>query len=421
MILLFYRLHRHERGQVGLFLVFSMVWIFAIIVLVWNTGRVTAAKVRMQTAADSAAYGAAVITSRSTNIAAGTNTLILRNASAEVLAAASVLTAAHINANWVKYSETLCDGIPPCAAIVYAYLLVSEGPAAWDALFPAITVAGRELWTRSLHRQIIAIHAFQKEMVAECPERVEALRQSLQQQMACRVVYSTIAPPPAGIRSPDIPNDVTRIYPPLKIPSFAQAASITATVFWKRVRDDRQGIEDALEPVVHGEGQEVWRLWTNTMTAVVALASLQRHFMVLSTQDWLSERALLEEARDQERRRRFSLIAAASSSGGAHGLLIPSQYGRGVNRPDTVAAVAQAETANGLDRRSITAIEAAAAAADGDYTYVLRPWRVWTRRGWHWQPRLSARDAVAEYADEDHGLRSFFDDLGISVDDLRDR
>ncbi|MHC4786666.1 MAG: pilus assembly protein TadG-related protein, partial [Planctomycetota bacterium] len=77
-----HRLHRCRRGNISILVLVMGLVFFALAAMVWNTGKVTSAKIEAQTAADSAAYASAVWTSRAMNITTGTNMLILRHQTA---------------------------------------------------------------------------------------------------------------------------------------------------------------------------------------------------------------------------------------------------------------------------------------------------------------------------------------------------
>ena len=122
------RLHRCQRGNVSLLVLFMGLVFYAVIAMTWNTGEVTAAKIETQTAADSAAYTSAVWTSRAVNVVAATNQLALRDASA-----LGVAVAVGIEGIWIlaweiyyfaQYIAPLFSGLPWTAPALAAQLAI---------------------------------------------------------------------------------------------------------------------------------------------------------------------------------------------------------------------------------------------------------------------------------------------------------
>ena len=70
------RLHRDERGTVSILTVFSLLMFTMLLVMITNVGRHLDDKVRMQNAADAAAYSGGVVVSRGMNAIAFTNHLL---------------------------------------------------------------------------------------------------------------------------------------------------------------------------------------------------------------------------------------------------------------------------------------------------------------------------------------------------------
>jgi hypothetical protein len=90
------RIHRDERGNLGILLLMCIVALSALIGFVWNTGEYVTRRRHAQLAADAAAHGAALWTSRTTNLVSATNMLISENGSAQVIWSAVSPTATSI-------------------------------------------------------------------------------------------------------------------------------------------------------------------------------------------------------------------------------------------------------------------------------------------------------------------------------------
>src|SRR5580704_17973960 len=61
------RLHRDERGSMSIVSVFALMFLAMLLGMVMNAGRQVDGKIRMQTAADSAAYSGGVVLARGMN------------------------------------------------------------------------------------------------------------------------------------------------------------------------------------------------------------------------------------------------------------------------------------------------------------------------------------------------------------------
>ena len=61
-------LHRDERGVISILTVFAMLMLTALLGMVMNVGRQVDGKIRMQNAADAAAYSGGVVLARGMNL-----------------------------------------------------------------------------------------------------------------------------------------------------------------------------------------------------------------------------------------------------------------------------------------------------------------------------------------------------------------
>src|SRR5579862_3829234 len=70
------RLHRDERGSMSIVSVFAVLFLAMLLGMVMNAGRDVDGKIRMQNAADSAAYSGGIVLARGMNTLAFTNHLL---------------------------------------------------------------------------------------------------------------------------------------------------------------------------------------------------------------------------------------------------------------------------------------------------------------------------------------------------------
>src|SRR5271157_3317179 len=70
------RLHRDERGSMSIVSVFAVLFLAMLLGMVMNVGKHIDGKIRMQNAADSAAYSGGVVLARGMNTLAFTNNLL---------------------------------------------------------------------------------------------------------------------------------------------------------------------------------------------------------------------------------------------------------------------------------------------------------------------------------------------------------
>lgn len=79
------RIHRDERGGIGILLLMTVLALAALMGLAWNTAENSIRRRHVQMAADATAHASAMWMSRGTNIISATNMLICQNSSAEVI------------------------------------------------------------------------------------------------------------------------------------------------------------------------------------------------------------------------------------------------------------------------------------------------------------------------------------------------
>ncbi len=79
------RCHRDDRGALSVLILLTIFTLVGLIAMVWNTAEYSVRRRHVQAAVDAAAQSAAVWTSRTTNLVAASNQVIVENASAEVI------------------------------------------------------------------------------------------------------------------------------------------------------------------------------------------------------------------------------------------------------------------------------------------------------------------------------------------------
>jgi len=381
-----------------------IVWsLVGLVAMVWNTGGVVAAKMRVQAVADGAALAATTWTSRTTNLVTGANRMIVRLTSAQALAAAVPLTARDVKnqldqAEFVGtlltfsiYPATVAAGRVILAQVkIERALLIS-----WGAITaPAVAEAGS---ARILAR-IADLYEFQVALIRETPRLIERQRQAMEAAFRCEIVLT----------QPRHQGAQRQIEPPLKRGGAPQAVDF-AWLVHEQVLLDRRGWEQdlPLRGIILGRGTTYWRQNTNRTSPVMAAAITARgHFHVLSTHSLAAETGNIgSSVTDQHRIRFFTVLAAATPKRLYRPpLFYQPIFSRPVRGP---VAYAQGETYNSKE----------AAISLG-----VKPWRVWTPRGWHWRPRLSYSDGLFNALQFDRDFAGFLNDTEYRLDanaDLR--
>lgn len=95
------RFHTNDRGNMAMLLLLTIIVLWAMSGLIWNTGAMVSARISTQTAADTTAYTAATWNARTVNLVTGSNAQLVRITSAEAVAWAMPVTALWVILNWV--------------------------------------------------------------------------------------------------------------------------------------------------------------------------------------------------------------------------------------------------------------------------------------------------------------------------------
>ncbi len=373
--------HRDQRGGVGILLVLLAFVLVALIGMVWNTGEFSTRKMRAQAVADTAAYGAAQHNARALNLITASNKVIVRTASAEVLAISAVETLVIVGARLTDLSikaTKLMGGLWTFwAGVELAAQLVPE----WQAyvrfakqVFPAIRKVPQ------LRQRLRQLDSYQQAVVAQTPRWIEQQRSHIEIASGHQVYLTQAGAAKPGTVSPPVrPGDL---------------ASLQATLV-AQVNSDRKKLERMLRPIRLGGGQQTWLATTN-MTSLFIAGTTKHH--VLITQTFTAELAPSNYQRDTA----FTVLAVASTDWSTKPQpFIPRYFGKPVR---DVVAYGAAETFNGHDN-PVTGV-----------TGVVLPWRVWSKQGWWWRPRLTHAEALRltiQQSNQDQKLADMFQRAGI--------
>ncbi len=386
------RLHRCQRGNVSLLVLFMGLVFYTLTAMTWNTGELTSAKIEAQTAADSAAYTSAVWTSRAVNMIAATNPLALRDASA-----IGIATAALIEGIWVFGFQTLyfiqnivplLSGLPwtlpAIMPLLAAYMadLVLWIDFVIDTGWPVMPIYDMIVLGFHLHDLV----TYQGLWVSELPMLIAAQEAQLEAYYDCDVQLrlgngSPLISPPLHRGTPitcAVPLILRYLYDGLASGSWYQ--------------------EDTLKLMVIGRGKTGWLVgWAGGLLTSTLALSFQHH--VLKSQPQYSPLEFGPYGTgfitDPRTWADFTVVASArkrTSNESSKQLpryplrfMAPGVFGDGdEHRP---VAYAQAETFNGIDGLIST-------VNIGGFNLLqpvlsIYPWRVWTDWGWQWQPRLT--------------------------------
>lgn len=380
------RLHRDDGGAVGVLLVLFMFCLVGLIAMVWNTGEYATRSMKMQGVADTAAYSAAGWNARTCNLVTGSNMVIVRTASAEVIASASAATIASVTKRLqrlTKIARALMS-LPHPASVAAGTALMAKLVHEWAELGRFAAKVGRAIAKiPSLHKRNRKMYAFQKAMVAATPKLIDKQRKALMRQYNCHI-YLTQAWRSRRDRG-------GKVRPPLKR---GNPTSIIA-LLGNQVRKDRRGWNKTMSRLILGRGKKYWRRYTGSLT--VAIAAATGHH-VLVTQTGPIERG----PTNYQRNYYFTVIAAVASSRRQRPQpMMPNLF---TQRSRNLVAYATAETFNG-NEGGLTAV-----------TGIIKPWRVWSLNGFFWRPRLSQAEALRlalQARRRDRGLHSTFGQAGI--------
>ncbi|MEQ9617142.1 MAG: pilus assembly protein TadG-related protein [Phycisphaerales bacterium] len=384
------RLHRNNRGNISVLFILLAFVFYGSASLVWNTGHAVAAKMHTQTAADAGAYSAAVWTSRTMNMITGTNMMILRNHGAQVSAASAVAVTIGVPIFWAAEIARAVGCAPPpfnvpCIVAAVARVAVEIPPYASFVGNSAGQSFGN-LFSNTFPNRINEIHDFQRELVSEIPDTIEAQERNLERYYGVDIRFTVPG------------RSDGRVTPPLEEGNFVQTAALVAARWF--IQDNNwpdEGNFSGFNSV--GRSRTIWTA-TNVVTIAAMSAVHASDNYVLPTQ-----LVFLEIGPESlSERQPYTIVATAIERNASGGFLsMPGLFDSPIHPNDTVIAYAQAETVNGISER-----------LNHFPIPIPFPFRVWTTYGWQWQPRLTRGDQFRSAFSNDAGMRGLYAPIGVT-------
>ena len=411
------RLHCCRRGNISILVLLMGFVFYALAAMVWNTGKVTSAKIEAQTAADAAAYSSAVWTSRAMNVTTGTNMLILRHSTAITAAFSPILDTFMPPIFWAIQVVTDCASafVPPFVGV--AKCMATLAQVAWEAVNWAAFLV---MWGQGMAGlpdiigNMIDLWTYQLDWVNNiCPNAIEEQRAALEDYYDCDIMLAR-------------GDGAYPIRPPLQ-----RGNPLTYLIpYGARCYQESWASDDSwhnhifINLLVIGRAQLMWEIGFVIAFFVNWPSTGFLHHIPSSQPQW----SLLEfgpsarELVDADAWRPFTIIATArkrDSNATSRQpprqpltFMAPGLFGDPVNP----VAYAQAETYNPIDAHFVG-------------RFLPHPWRVWTPWGWQWQPRLSHGDpsAFLNPARASDSLvpgvattTNLFSDLGVTITNQTD-
>ena len=413
------RLHRCRRGNVSLLVLFMGFVFYAMLAMVWNTGKVTSAKIEAQTAADAAAYSASVWTSRALNLANGTNMRILQNSTAITGTLAVIPAIFFPPIEWARAIKSACTGpcsAGPAAAIACPVCLIStfllifslEIAPMWIPFVIEVVPALANVY--KLFINIAELHQYQIAWQSAVPDAIRLQTLALEKYFDCDIEI--------------IRGDGQAMVPPLHsgtpltfiVPFFLRA-------YYEQLYDDPgwygsdhlKGVDANTAPtggfrwMFVGKAKKWYkRLWI--ISALVGWIYGGFNHVVLTTTPVVSPLEFGPGFFDlffPSSWQQFTVVAAARKRTTNTESGQPPRYplrfmASGLFKSrDTVRpiAYAQAESYLGIDGLFMK--------------YIPFPYRVWSTWGWQWQPRLAHGNFVPARAG------TIFPDLSLNAADIQ--
>jgi hypothetical protein len=451
------RLHRSQRGNIAVLFLFLGIVFYCLMAMVWNTGKITSAKIETQTAADAAAYSSAVWTSRVMNMTVATNMLILRNASAHIAAAAAAITETGF-----QYALTMyliyragrcaldCPAPPPvfvnpvCYAACYgrAVLNYSWAQAALQQVAGTARVGINAYHSRKLLNRIDGLYKLQQDLITAAGKAIEEQRKAMEDYYDCDIYLMGWDPSGQAVSG-------DKIRPPLKrgrntslaFPLLARAGWEGYSPMhrsWRRSQEflafpgpGRMHLMEWFWPV---QARQIWMFASiaayaemvdfppglgSILAPLSALGvapintDVDRSHHVLTTQSGFLEYGPL----DLDEWKPFTIVAVArkrsdNTKSGQPPARPLDLMAPGLFRHQVVPmAYAQAETFHGIDGHVANAAGAwAPLRIIGAY-----PFRMWTTWGWQWQPRLNRGDQLGNAIQDDADFKSWLQEAGVNA------
>jgi hypothetical protein len=419
------RLHRCRRGNISILVLLMGLVFYAMAAMVWNTGKVTSAKIEAQTAADAAAYSSAVWTSRAMNVTTGTNMLILRHSTAITAALSPALFLTWMPpVFWAVRLATDCIpcftppfvGCPTCVATTARVILEA---ANWAAFLI--------IWGQGMARlpdiigNLSALWSYQSDWVNNiCPNSIDDQLTELEGYYDCDIRLAR-GDGTYPIRPPLHRGNPLTFFFPYGARCYMES--------WDSDDSWHNHVLIAPSPtppfgITIGRGRMAWEIgFVITFFGNWMATGFLHHVPV--SQPLFSPVEIGPSARellDADAWRPFTIIATARKRDSNVTSRQPPRQPLTFMAPgffdDPVnpVAYAQAETYNPIDAHLLG-------------RFLPHPWRVWTPWGWQWQARLSHGDpsAIMNRASANDSLvpgvatrTNIFSDLDVTITNQRD-
>ncbi len=229
------RLHRDDRGNLGILLLLTIWALIGLIGMVWNTSEYATRRQHVQNAVDTSAHSAVEWTSRTTNLLAASNVLMGENASAEIILRAIPPTISGLRSRLNREAQMIAQALgqaqqgqgqnqqlpnpDPSAAARLALLtrvlpqllaeLKSEQALAQQFITQA-SVGLAIMDPSELPRRRTEIYDYQQQIIDLTPQVVEEQRAELASFYKCDVLLAN----PSQTNLPDAQSDT--FTPPVK-------------------------------------------------------------------------------------------------------------------------------------------------------------------------------------------------------------
>ncbi len=443
------RLHRCRLANVTILFVFMASTMYVATAAVWNTGRVASAKIHAQTAADSAAYSAALWKSRAMNQVTATNMIMLRNLTAQTSAQASAAVMIGVPIMWVIHLvrtviprfNSLNFAPPWTLPVALAYLFYELARIAAEAVayvrFLDAALGGGGIirgFSGRFLRQTGDLAAYQRNLVAALPTVIEAQRASIGDYYGVDI---TLVEPGQ--------NRVNRVHAPVKrgtfVDNFAPALWLLAARFfiddngwykasgndvqqsrWEKEEEkkdpndkkdtdvddsDDKGLLEQMNDI--GKAKIFWMVTSAVSLAAFAGIYHDDFHIPAHQRFWETHPGSLDD------KQYYSVIAIAQYPDIRDRFLAPGFFKYAINDTGHVTAAAQAETFNWYSETENSILMSTVR-----FNVTVLPYRVWSTAGWQWQPRLTEIDQLDHTRRSNPAINNMFDAMGIGSSHAND-
>lgn len=431
------RFHANQRGNMTLLLLLTILVLWAMSGLIWNTGTVISAKIHNQTAADTAAYTAAVWNARTVNLVTGLNRQLVRICSAEAVAWAMPFTAVWIIVNWVA---EIAAGVAELIATYGAsapefiemlvYIFGTELPAVTEFFGVAFPLFA-EWGNTQLCDRANEIAAMEKAAIMATPGLINEDLQWLNDKFFKNVEIKLFQPFKADADLDEIYGSdyskIDMILPPLKeggygsifVPSLIQ-------LFRDCMRDgswydyDGKGLKYVDK---YGRGKQIWPFACIVSLMIVHAMRDSNYELVNTTgagfyQPMPSSDGDWNDDTGRELQKYFSVVAVAQGSGASQRMTMTKLFNRQAfssvprssnNWPnDVCVCYGQAEMYNPIAMM----FEDWAAV---DAILGIFPWQTCSTWGWQWTARLAPAENLTELLEHDEAQDAFDRWVGLGA------